>query len=333
MKNAIKNQFTLDFSWKTQDPFLVCAFHHDDYPKSNGNFGPATSLAGRNIGADFEIKDGFRMYHGDKVPGFPVHPHRGFETITLVRQGFVDHADSLGSFGRYGHGDVQWMTAGGGIQHSEMFPLLHEDKENTFELFQLWINLPKKNKMVNPEFKMFWSEQIPCVEVDGVVVDVIAGTFNGVKAITPPQYSWAHDEQNEVAVWLITLQPGASIEIPKSSQILNRSLFHFRGGNIKVADQNASAMTGFELDATMSCEIEAESKAEILIIQGRPINEPVSQHGPFVMNSDEEIVKALSDYRKTQFGGWPWDRRDVVHGSDPQRFGKHPNGQKDIPGS
>ena len=115
MKKIIKNKFPLDFSWKTQDPFLAIAFHHDDYPKANGQFGPNASLAGRNIGMDFEIKDGYRMYHGDEVPGFPAHPHRGFETITLVREGFIDHADSLGSSGRYGKGDVQWMTAGAGL--------------------------------------------------------------------------------------------------------------------------------------------------------------------------------------------------------------------------
>ena len=86
----------LGFQWQTWDPFLFCAYHHDKFPRGNGSFGPATSLAGRHIGMDFEIRDGFRMYHGEAVPGFPAHPHRGFETITIVQQGLVDHADSLG---------------------------------------------------------------------------------------------------------------------------------------------------------------------------------------------------------------------------------------------
>jgi len=123
--------------------------------------GPAVSMKGRSLGDDFIIKDGWRMYHGKKVPDFPGHPHRGFETITVVRDGLVDHADSLGASGRYGEGDVQWMTAGKGVQHFEMFPLLKKEEENPMELFQIWLNLPKKNKMVEPHFKMLWGSKIP----------------------------------------------------------------------------------------------------------------------------------------------------------------------------
>ncbi len=148
----------------------------------------------------------------------------------------------------------------------------------------------------------------------------------------PPQHSWANDEKNEVAVWLLTMKPGSSIELPTAGQHVNRSLFYFRGGNIKVVGQKVPVMTGLELDATLSCKIEAEDEAEIMVIQGRPIDEPVAQHGPFVMNTREEIVQAYNDYQTTQFGGWPWDRNDVVHGPDPQRFGKHSSGEEDKPG-
>ena len=152
----------LGFQWKASDPFLFCVHHEDAYPAGNEKMGPDKELLkGRNIGQDFEVKDGFRMYHGQTVPGFPSHPHRGFETVTVVRKGVVDHTDSMGASGRYGHGDVQWMTAGKGIQHAEMFPLVNDTKENTLELFQIWLNLPQENKFVDPYFKMLWSHSIP----------------------------------------------------------------------------------------------------------------------------------------------------------------------------
>ena len=112
---------TLGLPWRTVDPFLFCAHHVDHYPAGHRLLGPVASLAGRRLGRDFDGKDGWNMYHGTVVPGFPSHPHRGFETITLVRRGFVDHSDSLGSKARFGCGDVQWMTAGNGIVHAEMF--------------------------------------------------------------------------------------------------------------------------------------------------------------------------------------------------------------------
>ena len=120
----------LGFPWETTDPFLFCAYHDDAYPAGNPQLGPNASLAARNIGQDFSRKDGWSMYHGAAVPGFPGHPHRGFETVTIVRKGLIDHSDSLGAAARFGRGDVQWLTAGRGVVHSEMFPLLNEAAPN-----------------------------------------------------------------------------------------------------------------------------------------------------------------------------------------------------------
>src|SRR5579863_7805312 len=147
--------------WPTADPFLFCVHHDDAYPAGNERLGPAASLAGRELGQDFAGKDGWRMYHGRVVPGFPQHPHRGFETVTLVRRGLIDHSDSLGAAARFGRGDVQWLTAGGGIVHSEMFPLLEKSEKNPLELFQIWMNLPAAEKMVPAHLGMLWSERIP----------------------------------------------------------------------------------------------------------------------------------------------------------------------------
>jgi redox-sensitive bicupin YhaK (pirin superfamily) len=138
----IREAFELGFPWHTQDPFLFCVHHDDAYPAGNEQMGPAASLAGRELGQDFAGKDGWRMYHGENVPGFPGHPHRGFETVTIVRRGLIDHADSLGAAARFGRGDVQWLTAGRGIVHSEMFPLVERAAPNPLELFQIWLNLP-----------------------------------------------------------------------------------------------------------------------------------------------------------------------------------------------
>ena len=154
-RKKVKKIRALGFQWETSDPFLFCVHHEDNFPAGNELMGPKASLDGRHMGQDFIVKDGFRMYHGMTVPGFPGHPHRGFETITVVRKGMVDHCDSTGAAGRYGNGDVQWMTAGKGVQHSEMFPLLNQDKDNPLELFQIWLNF-----LISPELASTKAQQL-----------------------------------------------------------------------------------------------------------------------------------------------------------------------------
>ena len=170
MKSPVLQTLPLGFPWTTIDPFLFCVHHKDAYPAGETTMGPpAAALRGRNIGQDFQGKDGWRMYHGDVVPGFPQHPHRGFETVTIVRRGLVDHSDSLGATARFGAGDTQWLTAGGGIVHSEMFPLVETDKPNPLELFQIWLNLPSADKLVEPHYAMLWSRYTPRLAfVDGL---------------------------------------------------------------------------------------------------------------------------------------------------------------------
>lgn len=337
MNNPIKSIKPLGFQWETADPFLFCVHHEDNFPAGNDKMGPdANYFKGRHMGDDFIIKDGFRMYHGKTVPGFPGHPHRGFETITVVRKGIVDHADSLGAAGRYGNGDVQWMTAGKGVQHSEMFPLIHQDKENTMELFQIWLNLPKKHKMVDPHFKMFWKETIPNYihkDANGkqTTVEVIAGELEKHKAPTPPPNSWAADKTNEVAVWNIKMQEGASWQLPKASAGINRTIYFYEGDVLTVAGNEVKKYHAIELQANADVLLTAKSgNASILMLQGKPISEPVMQYGPFVMNTKEEINQAFEDYHKTQFGGWPWPKYDQVHPREKSRFAKHADGREEI---
>lgn len=331
----IKNEFPLDFQWATKEPFLFCVHHDDHYPKGNGQYGPAPELLkGRDIGQDFTPKDGFRMYHGQKVPGFPVHPHRGFETITIVRKGYVDHADSIGAAGRYGQGDVQWMTAGRGIQHSEMFPLLKTDADNRLELFQIWLNLPRKSKMVEPHFKMLWSEQIPKVTLpnNSGEVTVIAGNFGDKKALSPPPDSWASNTESEISILLIKLNKTGIVELPATQQAVTRMAYFFAGDKLSFNGQEVDPKTGFALDSQATLKIESGSEgAELLILQAKPIGEPVAQHGPFVMNTREEIIQTVQDYQRTQFGGWSWQRDDMVHGDKIDRFAKYPDGRIEKP--
>jgi redox-sensitive bicupin YhaK (pirin superfamily) len=227
----IENINPLGFNWTTRDPFLFCVHHLDHYPKGNGRQGPDASLAGRQIGQDFTPKDGWRMYHGKTIPGFPAHPHRGFETVTIVVSGWVDHFDSHGAAGRYGNGDVQWMTAGAGLQHCEMFPLPHSDKENPLELFQIWLNLPRAKKFANPHYKMLWSEKIPEVSEENgkVFIRVIAGKYGTTTAVPPAPDSWAADTENHVAIWLIRMAPNSEWTLPAAPTMVNRSLYFYRG--------------------------------------------------------------------------------------------------------
>tara|TARA_B100000749_G_scaffold280455_1_gene276676 strand:+ start:113859 stop:114860 length:1002 start_codon:yes stop_codon:yes gene_type:complete len=328
----ILSKYPLGFQWPVSDPFLFFAYHKDDFPKGNTQLGPASSLEGRNIGMDFELKDGFRMYHGDVVPGFPVHPHRGFETITIVTEGYADHADSLGAAGRYGNGDVQWMTAGAGVQHSEMFPLLDDSSPNPLELFQIWLNLPKKDKFVPPEYKMFWAEKIPEVSLDNVTVRVIAGDWDNVNALSPPENSWASDPNNEVQIYLIKMEKGSELTLPASSADLMRTVYFYKGDQVNICGEDIAAKHAVALQSDSATVIKNEgATCEILFLQGRPISEPVVQQGPFVMNSRLEIMQAIQDYQKTHFGGWPWDRNDMVHGNEKRRFAQYADGSKEDP--
>lgn len=337
-QNPILNIKPLGFQWETADPFLFCVHHHDNFPKGNDKMGPATSLEGRHIGQDFILKDGWRMYHGETVPGFPYHPHRGFETITVVRKGVVDHADSMGAKGRYGDGDVQWMTAGKGVQHSEMFPLVNKERENPMELFQIWLNLPRKSKMVEPHFLMLWRDAIPHYmhnDAGGKLteVEVLVGSIAGHNAPTPPPDSWANDKNNHVAIWNIRLEEGATFTLPKSEEGINRTLYIYQGDALSVAGKPIAAFYSVEVRPTEAIVLKnGAGEARVLVLQGRPINEPVVQHGPFVMNTREEIQQAFQDYQRTQFGGWPWDRRDPVHAASQGRFAHHADGRDEVKG-
>ena len=332
-KDSILKIKSLGFPWETSDPFLFCVHHDDAYPAGNDKLGPAASLAGRDLGQDFQGRDGWRMYHGQVVPGFPQHPHRGFETVTIVRRGLIDHSDSLGAAARFGGGDVQWLTAGKGVVHSEMFPLLNREAGNPLELFQIWLNLPAEDKMVEPHFGMLWNDAIPTLVTRddagrSTSVTVIAGTLGDRRPPAPPPKSWAARPDTDVAIWTVKMEPGARWTLPPASRGANRTLYFFRGSALKVDGTAIPAYHGVDLRGDAEVVLEAGADAvELLLLQGRPIAQPVAQYGPFVMNSRAEIQQAFADYQRTRFGGWPWASDDPVHPREEGRFTRHADGR------
>jgi len=336
---SVLQTFRLGTPWQTIDPFLFAMHHRDAYPQGNGEQGPAVPLTGREIGQDFAGVDGWNMYHGTTVPGFPQHPHRGFETITYVRSGLVDHADSLGATARYGAGDTQWLTAGAGIVHSEMFPLVEGDGDNPLELFQIWLNLPARDKLAEPHFTMLWNDSVPRlrrVDDSGRTTEIvdIAGVLDDHVPPAPPPASWASQPASDVAVWHIDLAAGATWALPAAAGAdTQRVLYVFDGSPVTIDDASVDVGFGALVDATSSLELTGgPSGTQVLMMQGQPIGEPVAQYGPFVMNDEAGIRQAFTDYRESGFGGWPWDRDDPVHAIDDGRFARHADGRVETAG-
>ena len=337
MANVITRVFPLGFPWQTVDPFLFCVHHDDAYPVGNAQLGPDASLQGRDLGQDFAGKDGWRMYHGKVVPGFPPHPHRGFETVTIVRRGYIDHSDSLGAAARFGHGDVQWLTAGAGIVHAEMFPLLSRTEPNPVELFQIWLNLPRADKLAPPHFSMFWHEQIPelvATDADGKVtrVCVVAGELAELRALAPPPHSWAARPDAGLCIWTIRMQAGARWQLPAAAPGVERTLYLFKGPALQLGEETLRTAHAAQLTAADPVALRAgDGECELLLLAGKPIGEPVVQYGPFVMNTRAEIQQAMQDYQRTGFGGWPWPEGDPVHAREAGRFARHADGRVESP--
>lgn len=330
--------------WDTLDPFIFTAYHRDVFPPADGPTPGTLSsqhLVGRNIGSDFVLRNNFRMYHGERgVPGFPAHPHYGFETITVITEGLCDHHDSLGATARFGGGgsDTQWVTTAAGMQHAEMFPLVHKDKPNPLELFQIWINLPSASKRKQPYFTMLWSEKNPVIELANAKITVIADAAHeflppGQSAQPPPPDSWAANADSRVALLLIDLEAGGKYELPATLPGVNRKIFFFSGtAPIDVASETLAPNQCAELDGTVATTLSAVATSRLMLMQGRPIGEPVVHRGPFVANSQQELLEVFQRFSRTQFGGWPWPRSDPSHALKESRFARHPDGRIERPG-
>jgi len=228
--------------------------------------------------------------------GVGQHPHRGFETVTIVYQGEVEHRDSTGAGGRIGPGDVQWMTAAGGILHEEFHSEAFTRTGGTLEMVQLWVNLPARDKMAEPGYQNLLDRDIPSVDLRGEAgkVRVIAGEFDGhrgpARTFTP------------MDVWDVRLNQGANtrFDIEEGRTL---ALVVLRGTVLVNGTEVAreAQLVQFDPKGT-EVEIEANSDATFLVLSGEPIDEPIVGHGPFVMNSQAEIVQAISDFNSGRFG-------------------------------
>lgn len=228
--------------------------------------------------------------------GVGQHPHRGFETVTIVYEGEVEHRDSTGKGGVIGPGDVQWMTAGSGILHEEFHSTGFGQRGGPFEMVQLWVNLPRQDKMTAPGYQGILDAQIPAVSLpDGAgTVRVIAGTFDGNAG---PAHTFS-----PMNVWDVRLAAGKSIELPQTEGWT--TLLVVLAGTVMV---NGESVLREKQMATLSTEgtgvvIEANSDAKLLLLAGQPIDEPVVGYGPFVMNSQQEIIQAIADFNSGKFG-------------------------------
>jgi redox-sensitive bicupin YhaK (pirin superfamily) len=336
IEGVVLETAALGFPWVTVDPFILTVHHRDHFPAADADMGPATTEGRREVNAD-PSTPGWSMYYGDVVPGFPEHPHRGFETITVTRRGMIDHSDSLGATARYGEGDVQWLTAGAGIQHAEMFPLRDQDGPNPSELFQIWLNLPAADKMVEPYFTMFWNEDLPRTVLkddDGhaTEVTVVAGSFGDIQPLAPPPESWASREEADLAIWQFEAEPEAEWTLPGAAGHRTVRLLYVFEGSVTVGDQRLEAPIAAMLRPDVAAVLSAGTGgSSSLLLQGRPIGEPVAMSGPFVMNTQEEIAEAYRDFHRTGFGGWPWATADPVHARSTPRFAHHPDGRTEYP--
>jgi len=164
-------------------------------------------------------------------------------------------------------------------------------------------------------------------------VAVVAGRYGDTQALPPPPDSWAAQPEADVAIWTLRLEPGATFSLPPATLAgTQRTLYFFKGDSAQVGDRTVQAPVAITLDAGVEVPIVAgDAVVEFLLLQGRPIAEPVAQYGPFVMNTQAEIMQAMQDYRRTQFGGWPFADAAPVHGTDPKRFAKHPGGKVEEP--
>jgi len=237
-------------------------------------------------------------YSPGEAIGAPDHPHRGFETVTYVLQGEVEHKDSMGNHDTISHGEVQWMTAGAGIVHSEMPSKNIQQNGGTLHGFQLWVNLPKANKMDAPKYQAISDKELQTIERDGWKAKVVAGKILETQgsALTKTPILYAH----------ISIEPGSSTEFEIDPLLVNSGIYVFKGSAVvgektRIDSQQLGVMDK-ESGAININNPSSEESTELLVMAGTPLDEPVARSGPFVMNTRTELMEAFRDYSEGKMG-------------------------------
>ncbi len=241
-------------------------------------------------------------YAPGEAIGAPDHPHRGFETVTYVLEGEMEHEDSAGHKGRLGPGDVQWMTAGAGIVHSEMPSRRMREEGGRVHGFQIWVNLPRRDKMVRPRYQEVAGSKLPAARTQNASVRVIAGEALGVRAVI--------DTRTPIVFQDWTLEPGGDVAVPFAAEL--RMLAYVFEGEVRVGETTVRdgqlAVLG-EGDAVRL----SGGRGRLLLLGGVPLKEPVARYGPFVMNTRAELIEAFEDFQSGKMGEIT-RTAEVVHG-------------------
>lgn len=254
---------------------------------------------------DYAAPTSFAPNEGVKPRGVATHPHRGFETVTIVYDGEVEHRDSTGAGGVIGPGDVQWMTAGAGILHEEFHSEAYGRTGGPFEMVQLWVNLPARDKMAAPHYQSIRSADIPVVSrANGAIrVRLIAGELDGA--------SGPADTYSPMNVWDVELAGGQTVDLPQPEGW--STLLLVQAGDVRVNGTTVAAgqLVTLDRDGGGLRLVTGEEDVRLLLLAGEPIDEPVVGHGPFVMNTREEIRQAFADYQSGRFGMMPATEREL----------------------
>ncbi len=324
----------LGMRWDTEDPFVFVSHHEDDYPAGNRQQAPPLNeISGRNLGRDYQKRFGFRMYHGKVVPGFPMHAHWGYETLTVPMIGYVDHFDNEGNQGRFGFGDVQWTSASSKYEHCEMYPLVDQVNRNPNDITQIMINLPLEMKNKANSVNTVWNEDIPVVEGDGWTARVLCGSFGGVEAESPNEVSYAK-LVNGVRIIRFEIGPRATVDVDAAMEGANRNLYFVSGDDATVLDIQVKSYNRMKFSEKGAFRIVNGSETSVMwLLEGRPIDQKMSSFGPVILGDLAEVRKGLDEIRLNEFVEWPWDVIDKAQPQDAGRFIRYADGTERRPDS